>query len=171
MSYSNRQPLGCWAGIRIKNEGEIKIPQDLVQMLPRLLPPTTEKTIFFFTMTTPLAPKDTVAIPSEEDLGARENQHQLESEATLGPTSSTGSSHRTQYLSDKKVVQNTTVNLLATRGISQHLAQKAITTQAIAGHLALFSANLVSVTSDQTPSGVTRCHVKSNPDHTSPKKA
>ena len=48
MSYSNRQPLGCCAGIQIKNEGEIKIPQDLVQMLPRLLPPTTEKTIVFF---------------------------------------------------------------------------------------------------------------------------
>ena len=96
-----------------------------------------------------MAPKHAVAIPSEEDLGARKNQHQLESEAILRPTSYTGSSHKTQYLLiGQKIVQNTKVflnavinavisPLLATRGISQHLAQKVITMQAIVGHFSV----------------------------------
>ena len=83
-------------------------------------------------------------IPSNEDLGARANQHQLESEAILGQTSHTGSSHKTQYMSDKKSCSKYNSQFVGHKGDITAVSPKGyITIQAIASHLALFRANWV----------------------------
>ena len=104
MTCSNLQPL-CYL-VRDLNpkwrRDQNPSRSCLAAVTPETHLPHHGKNNRFFARATPLLSKEAVAIPSEEDLGARANQHQLESEAILRPTSYTGSSHRTQYLSAQK---------------------------------------------------------------------